>query len=145
MFHILFDTSCNELHGDFIQSLPYLYVSLTHLIDSVSAKIYFPHVFCLAEMMYCVVSGRICHMNWQLSRMASPASEHEAKGDNMKSCCKDNSMLFLRWRDKKGLSRSPQKHRALLCILVQPAVLSFFKVLNISKRVHSSFILGQLG
>lgn len=122
MFHILLDTACNMLHGDLIQGLPYLCVSLTHLIASVSANIYFPHVFCVAKMMYCIVSGRICHTNWQLSWVASPASQHEAKGDNMKSCCIDNSLLSLRWRDKKGLSRGPQNHS---CFVVQTAVLSW--------------------
>lgn len=78
------------LHGDLIQSLPYLYVSLAHQIESVSAKIYFPHISSVAEMMCCIVSWRLFHTDWQLLRMASPAPEHKAKGDNMKSCYVDN-------------------------------------------------------
>lgn len=76
-----------------------LYISLIHLIESVRAKIYFPHNFCVAGMMYFIVSRRLCHPNRQLPRMASPASELEGKGDDMKSCCIGNGQLFLpRWR-----------------------------------------------
>lgn len=78
------------LHGDLIQSLLYLYVSLAHQTESVSAKIYFPHISSVAEMMCCIVSWRLFRTDWQLLRMASPAPEHKAKGDNMKSCYVDN-------------------------------------------------------
>lgn len=59
-----------------------LYISRIHLIESVQAKVYFPHNFCVAEMMHCIVLGSLCHPNWQLPSMASSASEDEGKEDN---------------------------------------------------------------